>query len=165
MSKKIRFFIILLIILIALGVLFLIKIFISKSNEFNLNNDRYIVTTDTWIWSESDDGGSYYNDYYEIDLLKKVIEEREDYNCNSVSLSKKEQREKSYKRKLLESGTLTEEQAKQLKELLDNRINEGSAEQNMVGYWKITSKSKEDIIMSNEEKEEFLKIIETSINE
>lgn len=183
MKKRYIILIIIIAIFIAIVIGIALKNKLQNSHEFLLDSDyKYIVETNTKA-STLTANGEYYSTYYEIDLLEKTIEQRSDHHPETsvvysglIGMIKNLE---YYTGKLIAEGELTDSQVEQLKELLDNRISEGDYEEELddeetdyinmyieaedINNWKIYYKDFDSVIMSSDEKEEFLEIISTSL--
>ncbi len=87
-----------------------------KMNKFEVSsNDRYIVISQNGSYMPRSDGGSYTKVYYQIDLSKKVVRKCEDKYVGFKGFD--------YKEKVLNRKRLTNEEAQELKTILENEIN------------------------------------------
>ena len=113
MKKKIT--IILIIIIIIACILFILlknnKLLSSKS----IFDNTYVIETDDQFKTLQNDGGSYYDRKYLIDLKKKTVSKKEDYYEGFVG--------EKYKDKELYTKSLNRKEIKKIKEIIKEIIN------------------------------------------
>ena len=111
------------------------------------NKNRYIVTTDKKLKTLENDGGSYINIYYAIDLDKKIAIQVEDRYIGFDGYS--------YKDKINYKKELSDKEAKKIEKLIKRMIEypentqpyENASEVGM--YYLITSKKHKDFKVYN----------------
>ncbi|MCI8411019.1 MAG: hypothetical protein HFJ40_00930 [Clostridia bacterium] len=129
-------------------------------NTFSLNSDsKYIVTTDSAFMTMLDDGGSYRNTYYEINLSENIIKKKEDNYNKNLSDSLLKRNIETYEGKVLSKQEINSEQNNRLRELFDYIVNDVTDRRNINTSYYLSSENKSKIEMTDEEKEEFIDII------
>ena len=147
-----------------IGVCILIFMFFTYKktyfNTFSLNSDsKYIVTTDSAFMTMLDDGGSYRNTYYEINLSENIIKKKEDNYNKNLSDSLLKRNIETYEGKVLSKQEINSEQNNRLRELFDYIVNDVTDRRNINTSYYLSSENKSKIEMTDEEKEEFIDII------
>ena len=137
MNKKIFLIIAIVIIVVAVVLGFIFKDdnktdIKAESEKIKLNNEyKYLLWAETKSTVATNKAPSYdYKRYYEIDLEKNLVQYKQD--CTPTGYGEKEDLESSelYTGRIIDEKNLTKEESKQLKELLDKAIYEGSKAEN-----------------------------------
>ena len=136
----------------------------SKSvSKSSFDNDyEYVVITDYRYATMMNDGGSYTDLYYEIDLEENTIEEKVDNYDKSLSKSEQEREKNSTKGKLIEKIDLNQTYNDRLQKLFDSILKStDTTEREKLDKFKsyYLLNNEKEIIMTEEEKDEFVDII------
>ncbi len=109
-----------------------------KEETFDVGDNKYIITTNTRFLTMQNDGGSHTNIYFEIDLNSNNVSVREDKYVGFKGYD--------YKRKELKNKKLSDEEAREVKTIIDGLIeNPKEIEAGNFSYYTLTVKDKEDI--------------------
>lgn len=118
--KKNKKIIIIVSIFIIIAIIMILLIYNNKKNSKEYSNfildsnSKYILTTNAKILTMQDDGGSYMNDYYQIDFDNNQVTKCQD---KYVGFNGYE-----YKEKILYTKELNENELNELKSLIDETI-------------------------------------------
>ena len=160
MKKKKRNIIIIIssvIIVCIILLIFYINI-LNGHSSFNLDNqNKYIVKTDSRYTTLQNDGGTHSDIYYEIDFDKKIVEKRADYYKGFEG--------NKYKRKLLNSKELSNEESRNLQNFLESILSDESLqradEELSYNYYSILTLNKDEVKFYNKSLiNQFIEIVE-----
>ena len=149
--KKNKKILIIISILVIIAIIIMLIIYNKKNSEeysnFTLDSDsKYILTTNTKIFTMQKDGGSHMNDYYQIDFDNNQVTKCED---KYVGLKRYK-----YKGKILYTRNLNEDEINELKLLIDEVITKKDDEQNITtsnyNYYTLSTKDYEEIRIYDE---------------
>lgn len=149
--KKNKKILIIISILVIIAIIIMLIIYNKKNSEeysnFTLDSDsKYILTTNTKIFTMQKDGGSHMNDYYQIDFDNNQVTKCEDKYVGFKGYK--------YKGKILYTRNLNEDEINELKLLIDEVITKKDDEQNITtsnyNYYTLSTKDYEEIRIYDE---------------
>ena len=149
--KKNKKILIIISILVIIAIIIMLIIYNKKNSEeysnFTLDSDsKYILTTNTKIFTMQKDGGSHMNDYYQIDFDNNQVTKCEDKYVGFKGYK--------YKGKILYTRNLNEDEINELKLLIDEVITKKDDGQNTstsnYNYYTLSTKDYEDISIYDE---------------
>ena len=117
---------------------------------------QYVVTTDKKFRTMQNDGGSHYNEYYEIDFQSNIVKKCEDNYKGFEGYI--------YEGKIIYTKTLSKQESLDLKNLLDEVLDEGEtyeySKHKDYKYYTITNEEYSDITMGDSKDiEKFLNLV------
>lgn len=131
-------------------------------HNFQLNHaSKYLVTTDFWMMTMQNDGGSHANEYYEIDLSQNTIEKRSDFYNRSLGQSTLRRFLTSYKGKLLYKANINEENHQKMQALFSHILENADREIDLheYRYYTLSSQHTSNVKMTEDEKQEFMDMV------
>ena len=161
-NKKRSLVLILTILLVVFGIIFFIRNInnekIKETNEIieqdKDENKLYKITTDSYMATMLDDGGSHTNIYYTINLKESNIKKFEDkYKGNEGWL---------YKNKIVYDKQLNEKEKKKIRDILENISNNSDILNSVydVGYYIVKLNNEEEKTTNNQELKDYLNEID-----